>query len=301
VANGAEPDLRLRLLGGFELRADGRVLTLDSGRGESLLAYLVLHGDVQQSRQGLAFLLWPDSTEVQARTNLRHLLHTIRNAVPQVADILELTPRTVRWRPGVACGVDVAEFDAALDRAAGLHADARVAALQAAIDGYGGDLLPGCYDDWLLTERARVHGRFVEALDGLSTLLHAQGDNAAAERYGARLLLEDPLRESTYRLLIDIYGAEELTRRAERLRALGDPTRLRIAHAPHVGDELCVCDLAWIVGSSQGLVSHHLRQLRSAGLVGSRRDGKLVMYRLSPTGHQVLATVTVSITAVDPV
>jgi DNA-binding transcriptional ArsR family regulator len=97
-------------------------------------------------------------------------------------------------------------------------------------------------------------------------------------------------------------AAEELTRRAERLRALGDPTRLRIAHALHVGDELCVCDLAWIVGSSQGLVSHHLRQLRSAGLVGSRRDGKLVMYRLSPTGHQVLDTVTASTTSeVDPV
>jgi DNA-binding transcriptional ArsR family regulator len=97
-------------------------------------------------------------------------------------------------------------------------------------------------------------------------------------------------------------AAEELMRRAERLRALGDPTRLRIAHALHVGDELCVCDLAWIVGSSQGLVSHHLRQLRSAGLVGSRRDGKLVMYRLSLTGHQVLDTVAASATPeVDPV
>ena len=82
-----------------------------------------------------------------------------------------------------------------------------------------------------------------------------------------------------------------LTRGAERLRALGDPTRLRIAHALLVGDELCVCDLAWIVGSSQGLVSHHLRQLRSAGLAESRRDGKLVMYRLSAAGHQVLGLV----------
>lgn len=81
-----------------------------------------------------------------------------------------------------------------------------------------------------------------------------------------------------------------LAARAERLRALGDPTRLRIAHALHAGEELCVCDLAWIVGSSQGLVSHHLRQLRSAGLVDSRRDGKLVMYRLSTTGSQLLPT-----------
>lgn len=92
-----------------------------------------------------------------------------------------------------------------------------------------------------------------------------------------------------------------LAARAARLRALGDPTRLRIAHALHVGDELCVCDLAWIVGSSQGLVSHHLRQLRSAGLVGSRRDGKLVMYRLSPAGHQLLSAVSEEAAEVDPV
>ncbi|QWF76803.1 ArsR/SmtB family transcription factor [Amycolatopsis sp. CA-230715] len=84
-------------------------------------------------------------------------------------------------------------------------------------------------------------------------------------------------------------GEAVLRQRADVLRALGDPTRLRIAHALLAGDELCVCDLAWIVGSSQGLVSHHLRQLRSAGLAESRRDGKLVMYRLTGAGQHLLA------------
>lgn len=74
-----------------------------------------------------------------------------------------------------------------------------------------------------------------------------------------------------------------------RLRALGDPTRLRMARALEAGDELCVCDLAWIIGSSQGLVSHHLRQLRAAELVESRREGKLVMYRLTGAGRQMMA------------
>ncbi|MQA08973.1 MAG: metalloregulator ArsR/SmtB family transcription factor [Pseudonocardiaceae bacterium] len=95
--------------------------------------------------------------------------------------------------------------------------------------------------------------------------------------------------------------ADELEAQALRLRALGDPTRLRLVHALPAGDELCVCDLAWIVGSSQGLVSHHLRQLRSAGLVASRRDGKLVMYRLSRLGRQLLTPVTAEAAAVDPV
>jgi predicted transcriptional regulator len=55
---------------------------------------------------------------------------------------------------------------------------------------------------------------------------------------------------------------------AASARALGDPTRLTIATALRRGDELCVCDMAWVVGQSQNLVSHHLRQLKIAGMAG---------------------------------
>lgn len=72
-------------------------------------------------------------------------------------------------------------------------------------------------------------------------------------------------------------------------RAVSDPTRLRIAAALLDGDELCVCDTAWIVGASQALVSHHLRQLRTAGVVASRKDGRMMMYRLSERGRAVLS------------
>lgn len=92
-------------------------------------------------------------------------------------------------------------------------------------------------------------------------------------------------------LRVALPDAGPLAGLAERLRALGDPTRLRVAHALLVGDELCVCDLAWVVGASQGLVSHHLRLLRTNGLAASRRDGKLVMYRLTPGGRQLLTLV----------
>ena len=76
---------------------------------------------------------------------------------------------------------------------------------------------------------------------------------------------------------------------ALRFKALSDPQRLRIAAALQVGGELCVCDLAWIAGASQNLVSHHVRVLRTAGLAASRKDGKLMMYRLTDTGRQWLA------------
>ena len=88
-----------------------------------------------------------------------------------------------------------------------------------------------------------------------------------------------------------LLGDDEAGGAAGRARALADPTRLRLAAALGEGGELCVCDLAWISGRSQGLVSHHLRTLRSLGLVRSRRDGKLVMYGLTESGGLQLSAV----------
>jgi ArsR family transcriptional regulator, lead/cadmium/zinc/bismuth-responsive transcriptional repressor len=78
---------------------------------------------------------------------------------------------------------------------------------------------------------------------------------------------------------------------ADLARALSDPTRLMVAAGLREGGELCVCDLAWISGRAQNLVSHHLRVLRSHGLVSSRRDGKMVMYSLTRTGLALLGAV----------
>lgn len=76
---------------------------------------------------------------------------------------------------------------------------------------------------------------------------------------------------------------------AAQAKALADPTRLMLTAALAEGDELCVCDLAWVAERAENLVSHHLRVLRSAGLVASRRDGKMVLYSLSERGRQLLA------------
>ncbi len=66
---------------------------------------------------------------------------------------------------------------------------------------------------------------------------------------------------------------------AETFRALGDPTRVRILDALSHG-ELCVCDLAAVLGLSQSAVSHQLRLLRGLRLVRARRDGRMVFYAL---------------------
>ncbi|MGH2699998.1 MAG: ArsR/SmtB family transcription factor [Actinomycetota bacterium] len=75
---------------------------------------------------------------------------------------------------------------------------------------------------------------------------------------------------------------------SERMRALGDPTRLLVAIALARAGELCVCDLAWVTERTSNLVSHHLRILRSAGLVSSRRDRKMVLYALTEEGLSFL-------------
>jgi DNA-binding SARP family transcriptional activator len=92
--------LRVRLLGTVDLQLDNQPLPpLDSARAESLLAYLLLHRDAPQSRQHLAFLLWPRSSEAQAQTNLRKVLLNLRRGLPDADRLIEIGPRTLRSGP----------------------------------------------------------------------------------------------------------------------------------------------------------------------------------------------------------
>jgi DNA-binding transcriptional ArsR family regulator len=84
-------------------------------------------------------------------------------------------------------------------------------------------------------------------------------------------------------------SADALESWARPARALGDATRLAIALALRDAGTACVCDLAWIVGRDERLVSHHVRQLKAAGLATSQRAGKMVMYELTERGRSLLA------------
>lgn len=67
--------------------------------------------------------------------------------------------------------------------------------------------------------------------------------------------------------------------RAEVMKALAHPARLMFLDALAEG-ELCVCELQELVGTAMPTVSRHLAQMKSAGIVDSRRDGNQVYYRL---------------------
>ncbi|TCS76810.1 ArsR/SmtB family transcription factor [Effusibacillus lacus] len=64
-------------------------------------------------------------------------------------------------------------------------------------------------------------------------------------------------------------------------KALADDTRFRIAYALSLEDELCVCDVANIIGTTVANASHHLRVLRNNGLASHRKEGKMVFYALA--------------------
>ena len=87
-------------------------------------------------------------------------------------------------------------------------------------------------------------------------------------------------------------GSEQLLERiADRLKAMADPTRLRILHALQAG-ELCVTDILADVGGSQANVSKHLSVLRRAGLVEYRREGINVYYHIEdPAVFAICSTV----------
>lgn len=83
---------------------------------------------------------------------------------------------------------------------------------------------------------------------------------------------------------------EEISGVEQIFKALSDGTRLKIAYALTIESELCVCDVANIIGSTTATASHHLRLLRNMGLAKYRKEGKLVFYSLEDDHvHQLVS------------
>ena len=90
-----------------------------------------------------------------------------------------------------------------------------------------------------------------------------------------------------------VLGADDALAIALRLKALADPVRVQLLSMllaqPETG--VCTCDLAPAVGLSEATVSHHLKQLRNAGLVAGTRKGTNVFYRAQREGLDALVRV----------
>jgi DNA-binding SARP family transcriptional activator len=257
-----EPTLQIRLLGDFSfLYRDQQVSSINTARLQSLLAYLVLHRDAPQQRQHLAFLFWPDTTEAQARTNLRQLLHQLRQAFPAVEHFLSADSHHIHWYPDTPLRLDVAEFEHTLtliDEIEPLHDRRQLqAVLEQADSLYRGDLLPGCYDEWIVPEREQLRQLHRQILEQLLQLSETQGESASAIRYTQRLIQLDPLSEDLYRRLMDLFA-----RNHDRASAL------RVYHN-------CASTLQRELGVEPDPTTHHmyerlLHQEQPVGRVGEQ-------------------------------
>ena len=187
--------LRVRLLGPMAVTSHGMPIGIASKKSRALLAYLVLRGGAEISRNLLTGLLWGERSEGQARASLRQGLSELRAALagsdpqPIVAN-----REAVTWRPKSAW-VDAT----VLASAAGSTDDA---VIRAATELIGGELLEGLsiaepgFDQWLRAERQRfrliacsLHARLMESAE-------RRGSLETALASGLKLLSLDPLQES---------------------------------------------------------------------------------------------------------
>jgi DNA-binding SARP family transcriptional activator/predicted ATPase len=194
--------LRIHLLGEFRLFSGAQsVGLLDRPRHQALLAYLLLHRHMPQSRQQIAFYFWPDSSERQAYTNLRKLYFQLRQALPNADSFLYADNHRLGWHQDAPFVLDVNELEQVLDQLKQTHT-AEAALVERVITLYRGELLPTCYDDWLLPLRRALHERVVNTLVEVLAVLDARHEYDVTRRCAEHLVRLDPLHEAAYRYLM---------------------------------------------------------------------------------------------------
>ncbi|MBE7384974.1 MAG: NACHT domain-containing protein [Leptolyngbya sp. SIO1E4] len=202
--------LCINLLGNFRLTfAEQSAVGLQTERYQSMVAYLILKAQAPQPRARMATVFWPDVSEAQAKASLRRELFRLRQVLPEADRILHITSTTIQWQPQLSVWLDVAEFENTLQAAQQTaNPQTQIATLKQAIALYEGDLLVTCYDDWIVSERERLHQLLIQALNDLCQLALHLGDVRSAVEYGQQLIQREPLSEVGYLSLMKAYAQQ---------------------------------------------------------------------------------------------
>lgn len=155
--------LTIALLGQFDIRREDTPLVLPSRAAQTVAAWLLLHPGIAHRREYVAGLIWPESTEENARGNLRHALWELRAHLPE--GFIRADRVTIAWRTDAAYQTDV---ELLLE---GSGETETVEQLAKAVGVYAGELLPGFYEEWVTRERERLHALFEEKIARLLHLL----------------------------------------------------------------------------------------------------------------------------------
>jgi predicted ATPase/DNA-binding SARP family transcriptional activator len=147
-------------------------------------------------RGDVAFALWPDDPEDDARAKLRRHLYRLLRALPNRNEPWILADEmTLHWNGAGDAWFDVAAFEA------GVRDEAR---MQEAVDYYTGDLLSQLEDEWVVPLREHLRASYTAALGSLVRRAHNQNDFGAALQFVHRLLASDPWREDALRQLMTL-------------------------------------------------------------------------------------------------
>jgi DNA-binding SARP family transcriptional activator len=182
--------LHIKLFGEFYLASDGLPIHgVKSERLQALLAFMLLHWNAPQTRQQVAVHLWPDAIEGDAKANLRRRLHELKQLIPDADRWLRVETKTIQWLLTEHCFVDVVQFETAITQSQSAQSESAQSqqALEQAATLYQGDLMPSCYDDWIVPYREQLRQQAIAGLDTLVTLLTTQGDHRPAIRYAQQL------------------------------------------------------------------------------------------------------------------
>ncbi|AIY00365.1 hypothetical protein ART_0766 [Arthrobacter sp. PAMC 25486] len=179
------------------------------GRALEILAALVVNAGRPQERERLAGLLWPESSDRQARTNLRRELHGLRQ-LPGVAGCIHMDGTALVWRDGPGCSADLRDFRSNSELAMHSGRNGERGGLLhhgfLAINSYTGDLLPGLYSEWVLAARESLHRECVELCD-LVSAAGAVVEPGRAQAAARRRLQLEPLEEAGYQKLMELQSA----------------------------------------------------------------------------------------------
>lgn len=205
---------RIQLLGTLTLRHETQIVTrFRTQKTAALLAYMAYHAQRNHSREQLAELFWPDQQADAARNSLRVALASLRAQLEppgEAVGAVLITDRTFARLNTQAIVTDAAEFEKALRLArqkAGAEPDACIGFLQRAVTLYQGELLPGYYEEWILSERERLANAHRASLRLAATLLERRGDYEPALDMALRAVSSDPLDEEMHCSLLRLYVA----------------------------------------------------------------------------------------------
>ena len=194
--------LDVRLLGQMDVRLNGQPVDLASRPAQNLLAYLLLTAGQPHRREQLAALFWPDAPDANARSNLRHALWRLRNAIDTQGEYLQVDTQTVAFNPQSDYSLDTDTLQQELT------GNWPTETLIEVVSAYSGDLLPGLYAEWADQERERLRGVFERQMGLLLDRLTADGRWAEAQQWAERWLAVNRASEPAYRALMTAASAQ---------------------------------------------------------------------------------------------